>query len=45
MSIQVLYLKIIIIIIIIATELYWVNLEEITTNVICQSQEDKYCAI
>ena len=44
MSIQVLYLKIIIIIII-ATELYWVNLEEITTNVICQSQEDKYCAI
>ena len=44
MSIQVLYLKIIIIIII-ATELYWVNLEEITTNVICQSQEDKYYAI
>ena len=43
MSIQVLYLEIIIIII--ATELYWVNLEEIMTSEICQSQEDKYCAI
>lgn len=44
MSIQLLYLEIIIIIII-ATEMYWVNLEEIMTSEICQSQEDKYRAI